>query len=66
MCTAVQEFICQLGCENVKDTPFQWQPLTDAIFHIDKNKKWGFERRILLTVSVIAICSILYVGGVKI
>lgn len=45
---------------SLKDTPFIWQPLTDFIFHIDAEKRNGFEKRILKFVSIIGLLSIIH------
>lgn len=44
----------------MKDNPYIFQPITDMIFHIDKDKKKGFERRILIFVIIISIISIVH------
>jgi len=48
----------------MKDSPYIWQPLTDFIFHIDENKKWGFERRVLISCLVLGTVSILHAWSV--
>ena len=44
----------------MKDTPYIWQPVTDFFFHIDEEKKRGFERRVLITVVILGAISILH------
>jgi len=44
----------------MKDTIYKWQRVTDMIFHIDDEKKYGFERRVLVAVVIGGAISILH------